>query len=147
MNQNKYDKKRKDYDNDLKRLSDNLKQAEKLQKEAGKIIPIGSILYFVYGNEVLSLSGGTYTKYTKWQPFYTINFEMIKYAVENNFDVYNFYGISKNLVKTDKEYGIYEFKKGFGGKVVELIGEFELPISYKYWIYLLKKKIRKIKKP
>ena len=143
MNENKYNKKINDFKNDLERLSDNMKKAENLKSENGNIIPVASILYFIYGNEVLSLSGGTYEKYIKWQPFYTINFEMIKYAIENNYEVYNFYGISKNLVKSDEQYGIYEFKKGFGGQVVELIGEFELPISYKYWFYLLKKNIRK----
>ena len=33
-------------------------------------------------------------------------------------------------------YGVYEFKKGFNGKVVELIGEFDLPIiKSKYNLY------------
>ena len=38
-------------------------------------------------------------------------------------------------------YGIYEFKKGFGGRVVELIGEFDLIISkpkYNLYNFMLK---------
>ena len=45
-------------------------------------------------------------------------------------------------------YGIYEFKKGFGGRVVELIGEFDLIISKpKYNLYNFMLKIyNKLKK-
>ena len=42
-----------------------------------------------------------------------------------------------------KDYGIYEFKRGFNGEVEELIGEYELPISIHYYIMKLIKKIRK----
>ena len=35
----------------------------------------------------------------------------------------------KNIYTTILNYGVYEFKKGFGGRVVEYIGEFDLIIS------------------
>ena len=52
-------------------------------------------------------------------------------------------------------YGVYEFKKGFGGQVVELIGEFDLVVNKpKYLLYKvafgsykkIKNLINKIKK-
>ena len=52
----------------------------------------------------------------------------------------------KNIIFMEyhpKDYGIYEFKKGFNGYVEELIGEYELPIT---WHYKLMKIIHKIKK-
>ena len=49
----------------------------------------------------------------------------------------NFYGISGVFDPKDKNYGMYEFKRGFGGNVVELIGEFTYPVSYWYYIYML----------
>ena len=61
---------------------------------------------------------------------------MIKYAIENGFEYYNFYGISSDLTPKDPMYGVYLFKKGFGGEVVELIGEYDLKIdSFFYYIY------------
>ena len=59
---------------------------------------------------------------------------MIKYAIENNYKKYNFFGISGIFDKKDSEYGVYEFKKGFGGVVEELIGDFYLPTSILYKI-------------
>ena len=61
--------------------------------------------------------------------FYTIHYEMIKYAISNNYKRYNFYAINNHLDKDDEQYGIYSFKRGFGGHVMELLGEFILPID------------------
>ncbi|HHX93677.1 MAG TPA: aminoacyltransferase, partial [Tenericutes bacterium] len=50
---------------------------------------------------------------------------------------------------SNEYYGIYEFKKGFGGNVMELIGEFDLVIN-RFYYYLYKvvifvyKKVRNI---
>ena len=70
----------------------------------------------------------------KYYAQYAIQWYMIKYGIKNNFKTYNFYGITGNFDKKDPEYGVYEFKKGFNGKVVEYIGDFELPITHYYHI-------------
>ena len=78
--------------------------------------------------------------------------EIIKYTIKNNIPKYNFYGIDGNFDKNNNEmYGIYEFKRGFGGNVEELIGEFDLIIN-KFWYRTYKiafgayHKIKNIKK-
>ena len=55
---------------------------------------------------------------------------------------HNFYGIPENINEHPDNYGIYEFKKGFNGYVEELIGEYELPLSFHYYIFKLLHKIR-----
>ena len=51
------------------------------------------------------------------------------------------------VFKEALSYGIYEFKKGFNGNVIELIGQFSLKITNFYDIYMTMKKIKnKIKK-
>ena len=47
----------------------------------------------------------------------------------------NFFGISGDFSKDNPVYGVYEFKKGFNGEVVEMVGEFTLPVSSKYYLY------------
>ena len=59
------------------------------------------------------------------------------------FPVYHFYGIPANINEHPKDYGIYEFKRGFNGIVEELIGEFELPITWHYYLIKFIHKIRK----
>ena len=83
----------------------------------------------IYGNEVLSLYGGSDAKLMQFQSAYTVHFEGIKYAVEKKYDKYNFYGITGDFRKENPLYGLYLFKKSFGGHVSELIGEFDYIIS------------------
>ena len=54
---------------------------------------------------------------------------MIQYALKNNYKRYNFYGI----LSPTKQDSVYQFKKGFQGTVVELIGTFELPTHFFYY--------------
>ena len=65
---------------------------------------------------------------------YLIQYEMLKFAKENNYKKYNFLGIKGNFDPKDEDYGVYKFKKGFGGHVEEYIGDFDLPINVFYYI-------------
>ena len=101
----------------------------------------------IYNKEILSLFGGSYDKYMEFQSFYTIHWELIKYALNNGFEKYNFYGITGDFKDTkDELYGIYDFKRGFGGHVEEYIGEFDLItnkfmyLMYKYGFIMNNKK-------
>ena len=68
---------------------------------------------------------------------------MIKYACNNNYKRYNFFGIKSFDNKNDNDYGIYEFKKGFNGFVEELIGAYEISTNTIYYIYKLLRGIKK----
>ena len=52
---------------------------------------------------------------------------------------YTIEGIDKN----DPDYGVYLFKRGFNGHVIEYIGDFYLPISPYYYILQIRKKLKK----
>ena len=91
-------------------------------------------MFLIYGNEVLSLHGGSLSKLMQFQSAYSTHYAGIKYAVENGYKKYNFYGITGDFRKENPLYGLYLFKKSFGGHVVELIGEFDL-ITSKFWFH------------
>ena len=99
--------------------------------------------FITYGEEVIYAFSGNIDKYMYFNAQYLIQWEMIKYAIKNKFKKYNFYGISGIFDRSDSNYGVYEFKKGFNGVVEEYIGEFVLPISNYYYINKLIKKIKK----
>ena len=86
----------------------------------------------IYKNEVISLLGGTLDGLMQFKSAYTIHYAGVKYAVENKYDRYNFYGITGIFNESNPLYGLYLFKKSFGGHVVELLGEYDLIIS-KFW--------------
>lgn len=138
MNENKYESKQKETKKEIERLNSNLEKYTKLLNENGEIITLGGILFLLSDSEVLSLVGGSYEKYMEFQSAYAVHFAGLKYAIENQYNRYNFYGIVGDFNEKNPLAGLYIFKKGFGGYVVELLGEFDLilnkPMYYLYKI-------------
>lgn len=132
MNEKKYNSSNKQDEEAIKRLEKQLEKIKELKDEYGDKEILGGILFLIYGNEVLSLHGGSHAKLMQFQSAYTIHFEGVKMAVEGNYNRYNFYGITGDFRKENPLYGLYLFKKSFGGHVVELIGEYDLIVS-KFW--------------
>ncbi|MDD6224254.1 MAG: peptidoglycan bridge formation glycyltransferase FemA/FemB family protein [bacterium] len=150
VNEKKFYAKQKELLDNMARLEKSIKDYEQLQEKNGDVLVLGAIMYMIHGSEVISFIGGAYQEYLDFQPFYSIHYELIKYACANHYRYYNFYGISGNLVESDPMYGIYLFKKGFGGQVVELMGEFDMPVSKFYYrlyriSYAIIHKLKKLK--
>lgn len=104
-------------------------------------------MFMLYGDEVVYLFSGSDEKYMKeFNAQYAIQWHMIKYAAEHEYKIYNFYGIHGLPDKSDPDYGIYDFKKGFGadyGRIVELLGTFELPVNKPfYYLHQLLSKLK-----
>ncbi len=125
----------------IKGIEERLEEAKQLTK-IDEFIILSAGMFITYGDEIIYLSSGNYKEYMHFYAQYRIQYEMIKYGVENGYKLYNFYGISGNFDKNDSRYGVYKFKKGFNGYVVELIGEYELVINkFNYYIYKIINKI------
>lgn len=133
--------------NSVKKYEEELEKANKFSNETKDI---GVLISVKSGKEYLTLYSGYLTEYASFTPKYAMYNEHIKDAYKFGIPYCNFYGISGNFDKNDKNYGMYEFKRGFGGEVQELIGEFTYPLSKLYYVYMtlkkIKQKINKIKK-
>ena len=137
MNDKKYEQSNKQNEQAIERLKEQLEKIKEYRNLYNDKEILGGILFLVYGNEVLSLYGGSHAKLMQFQSAYTAHFAGIKYAVDNKYKRYNFYGITGDFRKENPLYGLYLFKKSFGGHVVELIGEFDFIVS-KFWYYTYK---------
>lgn len=137
------DGKRKAIDTAIAGIDKRISHAEDLIKKHGEVINLSSSMFIMTDPEIVYLSSGNYEEFMSYNSQYLIQWEMIKYGIKNGFKRYNFYGITGNFDKSDKDYGIYEFKTGFNGFVEELVGEFSYPTSFMYYIFKLIKKIRK----
>lgn len=139
-NKKKKEVMRNDILNNIKKIKD----TEELKKEKGNIIPLSAAMFMLYGNEIVYLFSGSYAEYMNFCGQYRLQWELIKYAADNGYRRYNFYGIQDVFNPQGKDYGVYEFKKGFGGYVEELLGSFEISISPKNKVYRLLKSVKKI---
>lgn len=115
---------------------------EIIEKNGSDIITLSGSMFILIKPEVIYLSSGNYEEYMKFNSQYLIQWELIKYGIENGFKKHNFYGIPEDINTHPKDYGIYEFKRGFNGYVEELIGEFALPITWHYKLFDLIHKIK-----
>lgn len=139
LNDAKYnDGKRKALDNEISSIDRKIDDAKKIMEEENKkIITLSGSMFIMIKPEIVYLSSGNYQKYMNFNSQYLIQWDMIKYGIKNGFSRHNFYGIPENIYERPKDYGIYEFKRGFNGYVEELIGEFVLPITWHYYLLRL----------
>lgn len=141
-NKKKKEVMRKDIENNKKKIED----TKKLKEEKGNIIPLSAAMFIMYGDEIVYLFSGSYAEYMSFCGQYRIQWEIIKYAADNGYKRYNFYGIQDVFNPKGKDYGVYEFKKGFGGYVEELLGSFILDISSVSKFYNFLRKLKNVKK-
>lgn len=107
-----------------------IEQLDKLEKERGKIVPLSTVCLMSYGKEAIMLLAGNDEEYL--QHFNTSNIivaELIKLCKKEGYEYYNFYGITGNFDPNNEAYGLYSYKKQYGGEVIELIGQFEYIIN------------------
>ncbi|MDD5836167.1 MAG: peptidoglycan bridge formation glycyltransferase FemA/FemB family protein [bacterium] len=131
---------KKDIENNNKKI----KEAQNLIQEKGEIIPLSAAMFMLYGDEIIYLFSGSYAEYMQFCGQYRLQWEIIKYAADNNYKRYNFFGIQDVFNPNGKDRGVYEFKKGFGGYVEELLGAFELSLSPTNTLFNILKKIKHV---
>ena len=101
---------------------------------------IGAILIIKSNREIYFMDEAYNKDLAKIYSSHLIKWEIIKKYLDEGYKIFNF-GPIKNI---DKNNGNYLFKMGFGGKVYETIGSYDLIINK--WLYSIVKLISKIKK-
>lgn len=122
-------------DKRILKLEKDLEHAKELLDKYPEGKDIGGLLSIKSGCEYVTLTSGTLTEFKEFTPKYVMYNEHILDAYKFGMKYVNFFGISGNFDKKDPVYGVYEFKRGFNGNVIEMVGEFTLKVSNTYYIY------------
>jgi len=134
----KFEHDRSLYEQAIESLQKRIVEAKEIAKKHGEVVDMAGAMFLVYGDETLYLFGGAYEEFMHFNAQYALQWEMITYALRNGYKRHNFYGIENKFSKDDPMYGVYYFKRGFRGRVVELIGEYDLPVrKIRYMLYKL----------
>lgn len=161
LNVNKYKEYLFELKKDLKKKIDNIKKdnskkqnyifelenvnkkIEESQNFNNDFIDLACAMFMLYGDETVYLFSGSYDEYNEFAGQYLIQWDIFKYAIEHKMKRHNFYGVLNYKDKSSKDYGVYLFKRGFGGYIEELIGEYEwLSKSFVSAIYRIKNRFR-----
>ena len=144
----KKESKLKELNSQIDNMEKRIKEVEQIKKEKGNTLYLASAMFMIFDRDVLYYHSGSYKEYMNFFGQYLIQWEMIKEAIKLDKECYNFYGIKGVFDKNDDDYGVYLFKRGFNGHVIEYIGDFYLPVSLYYYLqkfvsFFKKKKIKK----
>ena len=113
----------------LASLKKNLAIIEEYSTKAKNNTVLSGVTLLTYGNEAVQLLAGNYEDFELFASSTILVSELIKIIKEEGYSIYNFYGITGDFDEKNQLNGLHVFKKGFGGHVVELIGEFEYVID------------------
>lgn len=100
-------------------------------------LPVAGAIVLFSGDTSYYLHGASDYNYRKYMAPYLLHWAIIQHAILQMFSRYDLWGIDANIWP-----GVTRFKLGWGGRVIEYPGAFDL-ITEKmwYWTYLLAKKI------
>ncbi len=112
---------------------------------------IGGSIYICEGKRAWYIYGATSDSFRYMLPSYALVAHMVAECIDNNFEYFDMFGIGGDFDPENHVFGLYDFKKGFGGQAIEFIGEFDLPINRPLYfgfnkLYPRLKAIRKGKK-
>lgn len=113
-----------------------------LARYKGKIL--AAYIFFTFNNILYYPYGGSSRKHKEVMPAYAMMWEAIKFGKKAGCKIFDLWGcLGPNPDPGDPWYGFHRFKTGFGGKLVELIGTYDLIINpYLYPLYNLANEIR-----
>ena len=106
-------------------FNDKLRELEEELRPKGRVIPLAAAVFIKHVDSVTYLFSGAYDDYLHFNAPYAIQWEAMNWALENEIPIYDFYGTAGKYADYDDE-GVYHFKKGFGGVVIEKPGTFSV---------------------
>ena len=104
-----------------------LKDIERFPDSVG-VATVAAIHFVCFGDEVVCVIGGTKQDYIYFNGATSLYWGMMLHALEKGYSRYNFYGTFGIEGQDEEGHGGYAFKKGFGGEVVQLLGDFVMPV-------------------
>ncbi|MBI3362398.1 MAG: peptidoglycan bridge formation glycyltransferase FemA/FemB family protein [Chloroflexi bacterium] len=97
---------------------------------------VAAILVFQFGGTATYMYGMSREAHREKMPNHLLQWEAIRWAKARGCAVYDFWGAPDRFDETDRLWGVWRFKEGFGGEVVRTIGAWDFPVSKLwYWFY------------
>jgi len=126
--------------NKQKKITAQLIEIQDLFAKHPEGIYMSGILTTHFGNKSWYLYGASSNLYREFMPNYLIQWHALTMAKKDNYEFYDFFGVSGRTDEKDPLHGLHRFKKGFGGEFTEFIGEFDYvvsPVLYFAWETML----------
>jgi lipid II:glycine glycyltransferase (peptidoglycan interpeptide bridge formation enzyme) len=107
--------------------------------------PIAGLMAFACGPKAWYMYGGSGNEHRERMPNYALQWAAIRWAKARGYHSYDLYGVPDEAQETleaqfadrhDGLWGVYRFKRGFGGQLVRYVGAFDYVYNRPlYWLY------------
>ncbi len=91
--------------------------------------PLGALLIVHNGRRAIYMYGASTSVERKRMPNYLLQWEAIRWAKSQGYELYDFWGAPDNFVPEDRLWGVWQFKKGFQGTVTHHLGAWDFPVN------------------
>ncbi len=101
---------------------------------------VAAIVMFCFADRAWYLHGMSTEEHREKMPTYVVQWEGMRWAKDMGCTVYDMWGAPDRFEREDPMWGVYRFKRGFGGRVTRTIGAWDYPVKpvlYKMYTALL----------
>jgi peptidoglycan pentaglycine glycine transferase (the first glycine) len=114
--------------------------------------PIAAIMVFAFGNKAWYMYGASADEHRERMPNHALQWEAIRWAKSKGCATYDLWGVpdedgatleAQYLERSDRLWGVYRFKRGFGGRLVQYIGAFDRvynPLLYRAFLFAMRQR-------
>jgi lipid II:glycine glycyltransferase (peptidoglycan interpeptide bridge formation enzyme) len=95
--------------------------------------PVAAIMVFRFANRCWYVHGMSLPIHRKLMPNYLLQWEAMRRARAAGYQEYDLWGAPEVYDESDPLWGVYRFKRGFGGRVVRTLGAWDLPLRPVYF--------------
>lgn len=95
--------------------------------------PVAGLILFLFGPTAWYMYGASTGEHRQLMPNHALQWAAICKAKERGCRRYDLWGAPDRFDESDRLWGVYRFKQGFGGQVVQGVGAFDYPVNR--WLY------------
>ena len=117
----------KEFDENIAIWYKKIDKIKELKAENGNVINLSCATFIESGQDLIYFTSGAMRKFHRYEGPYAILFYMMKYAINNNFKYFNFFGTSKDFESEEAaDYGVLQFKRNFNGNIEYFMDNYEI---------------------
>ena len=117
----------KEFDENIAIWYKKIDKIKELKSENGNIINLSCASFIESSQDLIYFTSGAMRKFHRYEGPYAILFHMMKYAINNNFKYFNFFGTSKDFESEEAtDYGVLQFKRNFNGNIEYFMDNYEI---------------------
>ena len=95
--------------------------------------PVAGLILFLFGATAWYMYGASTEQHRQLMPNHALQWAAICKARERGCRRYDLWGAPDRFDESDRLWGVYRFKQGFGGRVIQGVGAFDYPVNR--WLY------------